>query len=211
VVDRTVAKVASAALSQGIRRGTIRVRFVAVTCHYDVAEWLAPDWVLDMASGQLSRRSLRRPAIELEIRRAPRSAWASFARHHYLSGSLAPQARCYVATWNGAPVYFAATLPSIARKGHRRFTRVVTLPDFQGIGIGMRSTEAIARLYRDAGYRISITSSHPALVRHCQHSPQWKARGIKKTGGSRSQLAASANYRTSSGRCVVSFEFVGDE
>jgi len=69
VVDRTVAKVCSAAIAKGIRRGNLRVRFVAVTCHYDVAEWLEPDWVLDMATSELQRRRLRRPAIELEIHR----------------------------------------------------------------------------------------------------------------------------------------------
>ena len=211
VVDRTVAKVASAAVSRGIRRGALPVRFVAVTCHYDVVEWLAPDWVLDMANGKLSRRCLRRPDIRLEIHRTNLAAWPLFARHHYLSGSLARQARCYIASWDGTPVYFAATLPIIARKRHRRFTRVVTLPDFQGIGIGMKATEAIAQLYRDDGYRMSITSSHPALVNHCRRSPRWKARSVKKTGQHRSRLTAARNYRDSGGRCVVSFEYLGGD
>ena len=33
-------------------------QFVAVTCHYDVAEWLEPDWVLDMAAEWNERRRL---------------------------------------------------------------------------------------------------------------------------------------------------------
>ncbi len=210
VVDRTVAKVASAAIARGIRNGAIPVRFVGVTCHYDVAEWLAPDWVLDMATGKLTRRRLRRPDIRLEIHRTGRDLWPTFARHHYLSGSLAKQARCYVATWNDTPVYFAATLPMIACRGHRRFTRVVTLPDFQGIGIGMTCTEAIAQLYRDEGYRMSLISSHPALVRHCQRSSKWKTRSVKKMGQSPSRHRAFDNYRNSRGRCVVSFEYVGE-
>ncbi len=208
VVDRTVAKVASAAISRGIRRGSLPVRFVAVTCHYDVADWLAPDWVLDMATGKLTRRCLRRPDIELKIHRTGHDLWPTFARHHYLSGSLARQARCYVATWDGTPVYFAATLPMIACRGHRRFTRVVTLPDFQGIGIGMKCTEAIAQMYRDDGYRMSLISSHPALVSHCQRSAKWKTRSVKKLGQTPSRHRAFDNYRNSRGRCVVSFEFL---
>ena len=47
VVDRNVAKVCSAAIAKGIRNGNIPCRFIAVTCHYDVAEWLEADWVLD--------------------------------------------------------------------------------------------------------------------------------------------------------------------
>ena len=51
VVDRNVARIGSAAMAKGIREGRVDCRFVAVTCHYDVAEWLAPDWVVDMANG----------------------------------------------------------------------------------------------------------------------------------------------------------------
>ena len=50
VVDRNVARVVSAAIAKGIRAGRIGCRFVAVTCHYDVTEWLEPDWVIDMAT-----------------------------------------------------------------------------------------------------------------------------------------------------------------
>jgi GNAT superfamily N-acetyltransferase len=56
VVDRTVARIGSAAVARAIRSGRINVRFVAVTCHYDVIAWLSPDWVLDMADGKLTRR-----------------------------------------------------------------------------------------------------------------------------------------------------------
>jgi ABC-type glutathione transport system ATPase component len=45
VVDREVAKVASLAISKAVRRGN--KRFVAVTCHYDIVDWLEPDWVFN--------------------------------------------------------------------------------------------------------------------------------------------------------------------
>ncbi|MGL4512313.1 MAG: GNAT family N-acetyltransferase [Lacipirellulaceae bacterium] len=212
VVDRSVARVCSAAIAKGIRKGSIGCRFVAVTCHYDVAEWLEPDWVLDMATGALQRRGLRRPAIELEVRRCAVDAWRVFARHHYLNGSIARSARCYLATWRGEPVAFAATLPLIARKGHRRFTRIVTLPDYQGIGIGMRFTEAVADLHRAEGLRINVTSGHPALVAHCRRSPRWRTVSVRRTGRAASRRGSAFQaYRSSAGRAVVSFEYVGDE
>jgi ABC-type dipeptide/oligopeptide/nickel transport system ATPase subunit len=43
VVDREVAKIASYAVSKAIRRS--EKKFIAVTCHYDVIDWLEPDWV----------------------------------------------------------------------------------------------------------------------------------------------------------------------
>lgn len=211
VVDRNVARACSMAIAKGIRRGSIACRFVAVTCHYDVAEWLEADWVLDMATGELQRRRLRRPAIELEIHRCGVAPWRLFARHHYLSGSLAPGARCYLATWQGEPVTFCATLPVITKRNHRRFTRIVTLPDYQGMGIGMRVVAAVAELHRGEGLRINVTSSHPALIRHCERSPLWRTINVKKSGASPSGSKRFPSYRSSTGRAVVSFEFIGAE
>lgn len=209
VVDRNVARICSAAISKAVRRDAAHCRFVAVTCHYDVAEWLEPDWVLDMATGALTRRRLRRRPIELEVHRCRLEAWRLFARHHYLTGSLAPQARCFLATWRGEPVSFAAVLPVIGRKGRRRFSRIVTLPDYQGVGIGMRTVEAVADMHVADGMRINVTSSHPALIGHCRRSALWRAIAVKKTGQSAGRRRSFAGYKNSAGRSVVSFEYVG--
>lgn len=208
VVDRNVAQMGSAAVSKSIRNGNIPCRFVAITCHYDVAEWLEPDWVVDMALSTCQRRRLRRPPIELELHRCKRRLWKLFAPHHYLSGQLSAVARCYAAFWKGNPVSFCATLPVIGRRNHWRITRVVTLPDYQGVGIGMRVAEAVCQLHRQAGCRINITASHPAVIAHCQKSPLWRTARVMRTGsGDTSRFIH--NYRSSAGRSVVSFEYRG--
>ena len=45
VVDRQVAQTASLAISKAVRRS--QKRFIAVSCHSDIIEWLEPDWVFD--------------------------------------------------------------------------------------------------------------------------------------------------------------------
>ena len=45
VVDRDVAKTTCIAINKAIKR--TGKQFVAVTCHYDVLDWLEPDWVFD--------------------------------------------------------------------------------------------------------------------------------------------------------------------
>jgi len=45
VVDRTVAKTASFAINKYIKRNN--KKFVAVSCHKDVLDWLEPDWIYD--------------------------------------------------------------------------------------------------------------------------------------------------------------------
>ncbi len=222
VVDRNVARVCSAAIAKQIHAGQLPVRFVAVTCHYDVAPWLEADWMLDMATGQVSRRRLRRPRLRLRVWRSGRAAWELFKRHHYLSGSLAAAARCYLAVWQRdplpgstaagveeVPVAFAATIPILGRRGHRRFTRIVVLPDYQGIGIGMRFTEAVAALHRREGLRINLTTSHPAVIGHCRSSGEWRTVAAGHGGRGRVAEHFRPKYRGSAGRAVVSFEYHG--
>lgn len=43
VVDREIAKVSAYAIAKAVRRTS--KKFIAVTCHYDVSDWLEPDWV----------------------------------------------------------------------------------------------------------------------------------------------------------------------
>jgi GNAT superfamily N-acetyltransferase len=115
-----------------------------------------------------------------------------------------------MALWDGVPVAFCATLSLLGRKNRRRISRIVTLPDYQGIGIGMALAETVAEFNRREGFRLNITASHPAVIAHCRHSPRWRAVGVKKTG-SRNNERFVKNYRGSAGRAVVSFEYMGTE
>ena len=83
----------------------------------------------------------------------------------------------------------------------------MTLPDYQGIGIGMAVAEAVAELHRREGHRVNLTASHPAVLAHCRRWPQWRAVKVHKTGSGRAK--AFRAYRGSAGRAVVSFEYVG--
>jgi hypothetical protein len=208
VVDRTSAKLASAALARALRTGAIPGQFVAVTCHNDIARWLTPDWIIDMGTKTFTRRRLQPPPIKLSLHRCNRALWPMFARHHYLEGSLAPTARCFAALWNDAPVAFCATLPLIGRHNHWRITRLVVLPDFQGVGIGLRVAESVAELHLAEGRRVNITASHPAVLAHCRRSPRWRLVQLRRTGSRPSKKFN--NYTGSIARPVASFEFVNN-
>jgi hypothetical protein len=212
VVDRTVARVGSSAISRAVRR--MNRRFVAVTCHYDVLPWLEPDWVLDMADGSLARGLVRRPRIDLEIVRCDSSAWKLFSRHHYLNGKIHSGAQCYAGLVEGQPAAFVAVLffPHADRPGWREH-RCVCLPDFQGVGIGNAMSEFVASLYGCTGRPYRSVTSHPAMIHHRARSSAWRL--------SRAPSRVQPNYRrgrqtdvcsktSSSGRMTASFEYVGE-
>jgi ABC-type glutathione transport system ATPase component len=54
VVDREIAKVSAFAISKAVRRST--KKFIAVTCHYDVVNWLDPDWVFCTDTMEFSQK-----------------------------------------------------------------------------------------------------------------------------------------------------------
>lgn len=214
LVDRNVAKIASAALSRSLRSGRLNCRFVAVTCHADVVAWLEPDWVLDLgqvgsAGPQLSRVRLRRPQLKLRVTRVPQKLWQLFARHHYLSGSLNPAATCFAAWLDDRPIAFCALVAMLGKKGHKRISRIVTLPDYQGLGIGLRLTERVADFARAQGSRVSITASHPAVIAACRRSPLWQLRSFKPLGNLGRQRFEQRAIPTSAGRGVATFEYLG--
>ena len=60
VVDREIAKVSAYAISNAVRRS--KKQFIAVTCHYDVVDWLDPNWVFCTDTMEFSRKKeLGRP------------------------------------------------------------------------------------------------------------------------------------------------------
>ena len=207
VVDRTVAQIGSAALAKTVRaRGT---EFVAVTCHEDVEEWLQPDWVYRPAENLFQWRCLqRRPPIHLAPVRCKASAWGLFAPHHYLSTSLARGAVCFLASWRDRPVAFSAWLPFVgggppARREHR----TVTLPDYQGAGIGAALSTILAGMWRALGFRALSTTTHPALIRSRQRSPHWHMRRAPSLATGRERTLTRFRHATT--RLTAGFEYIG--
>lgn len=60
--------------------------------------------------------------------------------------------------------------------GHKlkRVTRLVILPDYQGIGLGYKFLNFVAELYRMAGYRFRIVTSAKNLIMKLNKSQLWQ-------------------------------------
>lgn len=176
VVDRNVAKSCSVALSKWVRRKNIS-NLVLATCHYDVAEWLEPDWVFDFGAGQFADRGLlRRPKIRVELHPAKPEAWAFFSKHHYLTSDINRSARCWIAVWDGLLVGFAAAIayPSGSVKNAWREHRTVVLPEFQGMGIGSRISDAVGEIFISQGCRYFSKTANPNFGIYREKSSSWR-------------------------------------
>jgi len=188
VVDRQVARVASHSVQKAIR-GVENRRLVAVTCHYDVVDWLQPDWVYDVAAQEFSWRSVQpRPSLNLKVFKAKRDVWRVFARHHYLSSELVSAAQCFVATVDDQLCAFVAYRHfSHPRTNNiKMLHRLVVLPDYQGLGIASRLADWLGQYLADRGYRCRNVVAHPGMIALHSRSPRWretksKARSVRTT------------------------------
>lgn len=179
VVDRNVAKAMSHALQKYVRANGLKI--ILAACHYDIIEWLRPDWIYDLNKGGVLERGdcLPRPTISLRIYRTEPDTWRIFKKHHYMSQELNEAATCFVAEWDDRPVAFCAVLPlpNGALKNAVRESRTVVLPDYQGIGIGSTLTDTIGGIYAASGYTLYSKIVNPALGLHRERSPLWAATG----------------------------------
>lgn len=216
VVDRTVAKATSRAVARHIRGNNLS-KCVFASCHYDIIDWLEPDWVYDTSVRQFmpSRGLERRPKIVLEITPCSREAWSIFKEHHYLDGNLNKSSRCWLATWGDNVVGFAAALafPSAHIQNAWREHRTVVLPDYQGLGLGTRLSDAVAEMFVLDGGRYFSKTSHPRMGEYREKSPLWKPTSKNK----RARTDYSTKHKTKedaykmrhANRVCYSHEYIG--
>jgi ABC-type lipoprotein export system ATPase subunit/GNAT superfamily N-acetyltransferase len=196
VVDRDVAKAMSFALQKYIRRSNKQI--VLASCHYDILEWLMPDWICNPQTGGVLERCdyLRhgRPKITLQISRVEVETWDFFKKHHYLTEQVNKSCKFILFEWNDKPVGIVAisTLPSGTVKNSYRLSRTVVLPDYQGLGIGSKISEFCAAILKAEGLKCFTKTVNPALGIYRDNSTNWKKtskhgkvlRGQNKENGS---------------------------
>ncbi len=227
VVDRQIAQIGANAFSKAWRRKETG-RAVVLACHYDIIDWLQPDWLLDTRDWSFHWRSLRRrPDIPLDIYETNWRAWPTFEPHHYLKLPHMIASINYVAECNGEPVAHVAvsTIPGLAAA---RICRLVVMPEWQGAGVGMKFLEYVAQRWLDGKNRYNrpmtgiIHTSHPGLIAAMRRSEKWILVSQQIGGGdkkrSRSTLIKSmkdSKKKPAGGygghiRGVVGFRYVGD-
>ncbi len=114
---------------------------------------------------------------------------------------------CFLATWDHRPVAFSAWLPFVGTgPPARREHRTVTLPDFQGVGIGNALSNLVASLWRGLGYRAVSTTTHPALTRGRLRSPLWRLTRPPSLATSREPRLGLRHATT---RLTAGFEYLG--
>ncbi len=192
VVDREVAKLGSFAVQKAIRKKN--KKFIAISCHYDILEWLSPDWVFctDDMSFKETRGRLRRPEIRIDIKQT-KGNWRYFSKYHYLNHSFNKSAREFTAYYKEKPVGFCAIqFYPMPKMRMMLMHRIVVLPDYQGLGIARSLVDFVAD-YCNRNFkpdRISLITSLNSYAKKLYKNKHWI---LVKEGSHSSQTKTSLN------------------
>ena len=132
-----------------------------------------------------------------------------FRPYHYLNGSLGAGVRCYTALHQNKPVAFIAVVCVRMKAKYYRVSRLVVLPDYQGIGIGKRLLNFVAELYTSqTKMPFYILTSNPQIIRG--NMTNWKVArfGHASRGRGHSRINNEIRASISRNRITVSMQYV---
>lgn len=135
--------------------------------------------------------------------------WTLFRSYHYLNGVLPSTARCYVAVYQDKPIAFIAVVSIRMRARYYRVSRLVVLPDYQGIGVGKRLLNFIAELYTSqTKIPFYILTSNPQIIRG--NMKNWKITrfGHASKGRGNTKINNEIKNSLSRKRITVSLQYV---
>lgn len=230
VIDRQIAKIGAQAFAKSWRRGNGQI--VLLSCHYDIIEWLQPDWVYDTAEARFYERDClrQRPKFSVQIYKVKGSVFKHFKPHYYLDLPLPVAAEYFVGIVGNEPVCHIAVAPLFSAKAYRA-TRLVVMPEWQGAGIGTRFLDTIGQYHLDGHgrnghqYPTFFHTSHPQLCEALRRSKKWVQTGAGLYGANKvksamnmkkSHIKNNKTDRASTGfgghfRAVQAFKYIGEQ
>lgn len=117
-----------------------------------------------------------------------------------MNSELAVSCKCFGLYDGNNIIGFAGVLhqPHGVNKKIKRCSRLVILPDYQGIGLGYKFLTEIAEYYTKQGYDFSIVTSAKNFVKKLYKSPRWV---MKRIGTNKcSSVSSSIDYKRASMR-----------
>ena len=122
--------------------------------------------------------------IKLVVREDEKHLWKYFHPYHYMTAnspidkSFPNSAKMFTFYWVRENIEILVgclgVMFQIASYPAKRLTRVVVLPEFQGLGISSKMINSIADYYTSKGFKVYGATYHPRLGEFRQKSPNWE-------------------------------------
>lgn len=186
VVDRNVGKVMSFSIQKHARK--MKKQIVLCSCHYDVIEWLNPDWIIDCNKQEfIDRRSMvgtfkRTDQLRLDVRAVSKNTWPFFSKYHYLSSRL-PTGKIYnYGLFRGQDQIGYICYAAYIIGKHDIFfpNRCVIHPDYAGLGLGIKLISETSKLMVQKGYKIMLKGTSIPVYKSLLKDPLWRFKKISR-------------------------------
>ena len=126
-----------------------------------------------------------------------------------MNGKLGAGVRCYAAFYNKKPVAFIAVVHTRMKSNYFRVSRLVVLPDYQGIGLGKRLLNLIAELYTSQiNLPFYLVTSNPQLVRGNLGNWRVKRVGHGTAGSEDTRINSELTKSNSKRRLSVTLQYI---
>jgi len=190
VVDRTVAKVMSHCIAKHARKTAKRI--VLLSCHYDVIEWLNPDWIIDCNRQEyIDRRSLcrefqRGERLHFDIAEVDGATWRFFSKYHYLSDELpVGVVRTFGLFHDGAQIGFQCFANYVPHRNkllrmQMHSNRTVIHPDYVGLGMGIQLINRTSDFMLAQGFDVRAKYSSTPVYLAMRKYPEWELLSIDR-------------------------------
>ena len=219
VVDRTVAKAMSVCLHKFAKKHNKQI--ILLSCHYDILEWVKPDWLIDCNKQQYQLPESedfffnKRENLEFTIKEVGRETWKYFSKYHYLSDQL-PAGKIYLygIFYGENQIGFQCFANYTPHKSGTKIifhsNRTVIHPDYNGLGLGIKLINETSKLLiKKINCRIMAKFSSVPVFKAMIKQKNWVFLGEKrlmgkmKTGGN---MMRSSGFREA-GVKTFNFEF----
>jgi GNAT superfamily N-acetyltransferase len=131
-----------------------------------------------------------------------------------MSAELHKAAQCYAAFVHDRPVCIAALLPRPVSSGRDKgkaihgVSRVVTLPDYQGLGLAFVLLDSLGGMFANRGQRLNNYPAHPSFISAHDKSVNWKQ--VKAPGRYNCKNGAKSTRRGKmGGRPNATYSYIG--
>lgn len=123
--------------------------------------------------------------ITLSVKEGEKHLWSKFHPYHYMTANQDPKtsfpnaAKIYTFYWlkddTEILVGCLGVMFQIASYPAKRLTRVVVLPEFQGLGISSKMVNSISNFYTSHGFKVYGATFHPRLGEFREKSKNWSS------------------------------------
>lgn len=170
-----------------------------------------------MITTLINEKKAQKPHYTLNVMRVEANVWyeLGFYKHHYMSETLNKCCKCLLFTLNNTPCAFVALInqPSKGYPNKMAISRIVILPEFQGLGLSSRILNFCGGIVTACGesFSLCIKTVHQKMGEGLERNKEWKPTANNgKAKKEKDLYYEGAKYKNRQSRASYCYKYCGE-